>query len=67
MQITLNLPDDLGQELKNLPSPELFVAKLVKAALQQRKAQNQSSPLVTPLLRCHVSVSAPRHQSYDSK
>ena len=42
MQITLNLPDDLGQELKNLPSPELFVANLVKAALQQHKAQNQS-------------------------
>lgn len=37
MQITLSLPDEVGQALQALPDPEVFVAGLVKAALQHGK------------------------------
>ena len=37
MQVTLDLPDEIGRELKTLANPELFVSGLVRAALQGRK------------------------------
>jgi hypothetical protein len=45
MQITLSLPDDIGQELKTLPDPERFVADLLRAALQCRKHDEASEDL----------------------
>lgn len=45
MQITLSLPDEVGQELKTLPNPELFVSGLVKAALQYHQPTPPQSDL----------------------
>jgi len=53
MQITLNLPEKIGQELKSLPNPELYVSELVKVALQQRKLL-QERPLGA--LKGHLTV-----------
>ncbi|QEP42072.1 hypothetical protein D5085_02305 [Ectothiorhodospiraceae bacterium BW-2] len=44
MQVTLDLPDDVGRELKALANPELFVTDLIRAARQSRKP-TQKRPL----------------------
>lgn len=36
MQVTLDLPEDVVRELKELANPELFVTSLIRAARQAR-------------------------------
>jgi len=57
MQIILDLPDEIAQELQTLPNAELFVTELVKAALQRRKTTPQEYPLgtVEGKLKVHAS------------
>ncbi|KOR32744.1 hypothetical protein TI05_05310 [Achromatium sp. WMS3] len=38
MQITLNLPDELAEELQALPHPDLFISDLIKATLYSHKS-----------------------------
>lgn len=52
MQIILNLPDDIGHELKKLPDADIFVADLIKTALQQHKPHNESLSKWARLAKC---------------
>lgn len=52
MQIILNLPDDIGHELKKLPDADIFVAGLVRTALQQRKPHNEPLSKWARLAEC---------------
>lgn len=49
MQVAIELPDELGKQLLELPDIQLFVQKAVKKMLLEER-QNQASELLTDLV-----------------
>ena len=42
MQITINFPDDIGREIRQLPDADGFVSMVVKQALENRCSEEDS-------------------------
>lgn len=42
MQITINIPDDIGKQIQKLPDIDAFISTIIKDALKNQEAQQYS-------------------------